>query len=152
MLANITYKDHKTDRALQQLVGASYGLKARLQKRGIGSPRFTIKSAAASIWTLLTRDNSTKYANIELRKAGIQIGFKSILETYVWAIPYDRLYIQVGREETILTDGNLWIGFTPAQDMQKFLQKIKLDQSAYENTENRRPRKHGSDSTAQSDQ
>ena len=42
---------------------------------------------------LLDLDHNTNYCNIELRPGGIIVGFRSILETYAWIVPYARLSI-----------------------------------------------------------
>ncbi len=92
-IKNISYKDASLSSEIDTLVGKPFTLTERLQMGGIGSPRFMIQEASASIMALLNLDQNTNYCNIELRPGGVIVGFRSILETYAWVAPFARLGI-----------------------------------------------------------
>ena len=101
MIRNISYKDTSVRSEIDSLVGRPYPLTDRIRMGGIGSPRFLIRESSAPIMALLTLDHNTNYCNMELRPGGIIVGFRSILETYAWIVPYARL--SVTRSEGIVS-------------------------------------------------
>ncbi len=93
MTKNISYKDKAVRSEINALVGKPFAMFERFRMGGIGSPRYTIREASANIMSLLNLDHNANYCNIELRPGGIIVGFRSILETYAWIMPYARLSI-----------------------------------------------------------
>ena len=53
MLYNISYKDPKIEREINELVGKSYSLIENLKKGGIGSPKLFITRCSAAIYDLI---------------------------------------------------------------------------------------------------
>jgi hypothetical protein len=66
---------------------------------GNGSPKFVINDASKQILELLGKDRYINYCNIELRPNGIMLGFRSILESMAWIVPYEdlRLFYENGQ-------------------------------------------------------
>ena len=87
MLFNISYKDLKIERKINELVGKPYSLLERITKKGIGSPKLFITRCSKEIYDLLHVNESVKFCNIEMRPNGIIIGFQSPLEVYALVIP-----------------------------------------------------------------
>lgn len=44
-------------------------------------------------------DNNRNQCNIEMRPQGIIVGFRSLLESYAWIIPYYKLVLYKGKAE-----------------------------------------------------
>lgn len=91
MLFNISYKNLKIERQINELVGKPYSILERITKGGIGSPKLFITRCSPAIYDLLHVNESVKFCNIEMRPKGILIGFQSRLEVYVLVIPYYKL-------------------------------------------------------------
>ena len=93
MIKNNSYNDKAVRSDINALVGKPFPMIERFRMGGIGSPRYNIQEASAHIMSLLNLDHNTNYCNIELRPGGIIVGFRSILETYAWIVPFTRLSI-----------------------------------------------------------
>lgn len=93
MLVNISHNDKKIKKTIADLVGKPFGILENLRLKGIGSPRVVILKASQEISSILNKNNSIKYANIELRPNGILIGFQSQLEVYALVIPFYKLVV-----------------------------------------------------------
>jgi len=93
MLYNISYKDLKIEREINELVGKPFTILESIKKGGIGSPKLFITRCSSTIYDLLHVNNSAKFCNIELRPKGILIGFQSRLDIFVLAIPFYKLVI-----------------------------------------------------------
>lgn len=93
MLFNISYKDLKVERQINDLVGQPFSILERFSKGGIGSPKLFITRCSSEIYDLLHINESVKFCNIELRPNGIIIGFQSRLEIYALVIPYYKLVV-----------------------------------------------------------
>jgi hypothetical protein len=93
MLYNISYKDLKIEREINELVGKPFSILDNVKKGGIGSPKLFITRCSKEIFDLLHVNESVKFCNIELRPKGILIGFQSRLDVYVLVIPYYKLVI-----------------------------------------------------------
>ncbi|MBT8350232.1 MAG: hypothetical protein KJO26_03220 [Deltaproteobacteria bacterium] len=91
MICNISYNDRELKEKVREAVGPPFSWKERYRMGGNGSPRFVITEASKPIADLLERDNRINYCNIELRGNGIIVGFRAILETYGWIIPWQKL-------------------------------------------------------------
>lgn len=106
MIKNTSYNDKDIRQEINEHVGKPYSLIKRIGMRGNGSPRFRIVDASDKIGEILARNkNMINYCNMELRNGGIVVGFRSILETYSWSIPYYKLSIHsTGKKYTIYSD------------------------------------------------
>ena len=130
MLYNISYKDPKIEREINELVGKSYSLIENLKKGGIGSPKLFITRCSAAIYGLLHVNNTVKFCNIELRPKGIIIGFQSRLDVYALVIPYYKLVLfKPGNTITFHIDHHyISIDYSKnSKGVQKFINKLELD-------------------------
>lgn len=96
MIKNLSYNSKKINALLLELVGRPFSFIERLKLGGIGSNKLVIADASKEIVELLRLDNNVNYCNIEIRKNGLIIRFKSLLETYGLIIPYYKLIIYKG--------------------------------------------------------
>ena len=130
MLYNISYKDPKIEREINELVGKSYSLIENLKKGGIGSPKLFITRCSAAIYDLLHVNNTVKFCNIELRPKGIIIGFQSRLDVYALVIPYYKLVLfKPGNSITFHIDHHyISIDYSKnSKGVQKFISKLEMD-------------------------
>ena len=135
MLFNISHNDPKIKKTINDLVGKPFGILENLKLKGIGSPKLMILKASQEIASILNRNNSTKFSNIELRPNGIIIGFQSQLEVYALVIPFYKL--------VVFRPGN-WITFHIdhhfiSVDASKNSQKIKEFMAKIENQKLKQP-------------
>jgi hypothetical protein len=77
MLFNISNKNLKTEKQINDLVGKPFSLIENLKRGGIGSPKLFITRCSAAIYDLLHVNESVKFCNIEIRPKGSIIGFQS---------------------------------------------------------------------------
>jgi hypothetical protein len=96
MIKNLSYNSKKIKTLLFELVGRSFSFLERLKLRGIGSSKLIITDASKEIIELLRLDNNINYCNIEIRKNGVIVRFRSLLETYGLVIPFYKLIIFKG--------------------------------------------------------
>jgi hypothetical protein len=130
MLYNISYKDPKIEREINELVGKSYSFIENIKKGGIGSPKLFITRCSAAIYDLLHVNNTVKFCNIELRPKGIIIGFQSRLDVYALVIPYYKLVLfKPGNTITFHIDHHyISIDYSKnSKGVQKFINKLELD-------------------------
>ena len=99
MIKNLSYNSKKNKKLLLENVGRPLSFMERLKLRGIGSNKLVITDASKEIVDLLRLDNNINYCNIEIRKNGIIIRFRSLLETYGLIIPYYKLVIYKGESK-----------------------------------------------------
>ena len=97
MLVNISYKDPKQKKEIDDLVGKPFSLQNRWKMRGIGSGKLVISSSSIEIHNLLILDNNINTCSIEIRPMGIIVRFRSLLETYGLIIPYFKLKLYKGK-------------------------------------------------------
>ena len=130
MLYNISYKDPKIEREINELVDKSYSLIENLKKGGIGSPKLFITRCSAAIYDLLHVNNTVKFCNIELRPKGIIIGFQSRWDVYALVIPYYKLVLfKPGNSITFHIDQH-YISVDCSKNskgVQKFINKLELE-------------------------
>lgn len=96
MLINISYNDPKIKSKIKSLVGSPYSFFERLKIGGVGSRNLKIVDCSVKIKNILDLDNNLNRCNIEIRKNGIIIFFRSLLETYGLIIPFYKLNIFKG--------------------------------------------------------
>ena len=99
MVKNLSYNSKKIKTLLFETVGRPLSLIERFKLRGIGSNKLVITDASKEIVDLLRLDNNINYCNIEIRKNGIIIRFRSLLETYGLIIPFYKLVIYKGESK-----------------------------------------------------
>ena len=99
MIKNLSYNSKKNKALLFELVGRPLSLIERFKLKGIGSNKLIITDASKEIVELLRLDNNINYCNIEIRKNGIIIRFRSLLETYGLIIPYYKLVVYKGESK-----------------------------------------------------
>lgn len=132
MLYNITYKDLKIEREINELVGKPFSIIENLKKVGIGSPKLFITRCSATIYDLLHVNNTVKFCNVELRPNGIVIGFQSRLDVYALAIPYYKLVLfKPGNTVTFHVDHH-YISIDCSKNSKgayKFVEKLELEKA-----------------------
>ena len=96
MLRNISYNNPKIKKEIESAVGSSFNILERIKMKGIGSSNLEIVDCSEEIKNLLILDNNNNKCNIEIRKKGLIVFFRSLLETYGLIIPYYKLKIFKG--------------------------------------------------------
>jgi hypothetical protein len=128
MLVNVSYNNKEINRRIDAEVGKPFGLKERIKYAGIGIGRLVITEASVQINNLLILDNNRNVCGIEMRPAGIIVGFRSLLESYALVIPYYKLSLYKGRaEEYSIYRDNYYIKFQArAKDksIHRFVKKV----------------------------
>lgn len=105
MLENVTYKSPDLDRRISEMVGRPFDYWTRLRLGGIGSPKLRIIDSSNSVKKLLELDNNLDTCNVEFRPSGIILRFRSLLETYAWVVPFNRLSVARQGNNYVLQDG-----------------------------------------------
>jgi hypothetical protein len=130
MLYNISYKDPKNEREINELIGKPFSIIANIKKGGIGSPKLYITRCSQEIYDLLHVNNTVKFCNIELRPNGIIIGFQSRLDIYALVIPYYKLVLfKPGNTVTFHIDHH-YISVDCSKNskgVQKFIKKLEME-------------------------
>ena len=96
MLRNISYNDHKIKKEINEMIGEPFTFFERIKMNGIGSSNLRIKECNSEIENLFKLDNNDNRCNIEIRKKGIIVRFRALLETYALIIPYYKLKLFKG--------------------------------------------------------
>tara|TARA_B100001094_G_scaffold137707_1_gene133384 strand:- start:2431 stop:2832 length:402 start_codon:yes stop_codon:yes gene_type:complete len=96
MLRNISYNDHKIKEEIVKMIGQPFSFFERIKMNGIGSSNLKIQRCSSEIENLLNLDNNDNKCNIEIRKKGIIVRFRALLETYALIIPYYKLKLFKG--------------------------------------------------------
>ena len=96
MLRNISYNDHKLKEEISKIVGEPFSFFERIKMNGIGSSSLRIQGCNSEIENLLNLDNNDNRCNIEIRKKGIIVRFRALLETYALIIPFYKLKLFKG--------------------------------------------------------
>lgn len=126
MIKNLSYNSKKINTVLLELVGRPFSFIERLKLGGIGSNKLVIADASKEIVELLRLDNNVNYCNIEIRKNGLIIRFRSLLETYGLIIPYYKLIIYKGESNiySLYKDTNYIKFFVDNKSTSLFMKKI----------------------------
>ena len=134
MLLNLSYKDNKLKSKINKEVGSKFNIFEKLKLGGNGSPKLLITDCSSNINELLSLNNNIKNCNIELRKKGIIIRFRSLLETYGLIIPYYKLKIFKGKKDEIsLYKDNFSIKLNiNGKDVKDFFEKLKNQKYNFE--------------------
>ena len=134
MLLNLSYKDKKIKSKINKVVGDEFNFIEKFKLRGNGSPKLLISECSSNIDELLSLNNNIKKCNIELRKKGIIIRFRSLLETYGLIVPYYKLKIFKGKKNEIsLYKDNFSVKLKiVGKDVKNFFKKLKEQKYKYE--------------------
>ena len=134
MLLNLSYKDKKIKSNINKEVGDEFNFIEKFKLRGNGSPKLLISDCSSNIDELLSLNNNIKKCNIELRKKGIIIRFRSLLETYGLIVPYYKLKIFKGKKDEIsLYKDNFSVKLKIiGKDVKDFFKKLKEQKYNYE--------------------
>ena len=134
MLLNLSYKDKKIKSKINREVGNEFNFIEKFKLRGNGSPKLLISECSSNIDELLSLNNNIKKCNIELRKKGIIIRFRSLLETYGLIVPYYKLKIFKGKKNEIsLYKDNFSVKLKiVGKDVKNFFKKLKEQKYKYE--------------------
>ena len=134
MLLNLSYKDKKIKSKINKEVGDEFNFIEKFKLRGNGSPKLLISECSSNIDELLSLNNNIKKCNIELRKKGIIIRFRSLLETYGLIVPYYKLKIFKGKKNEIsLYKDNFSVKLKiVGKDVKNFFKKLKEQKYKYE--------------------
>ena len=126
MIKNLSYNSKKINALLLELVGRPFSFIERLKLGGIGSNKLVIADASKEIVELLRLDNNVNYCNIEIRKNGLIIRFRSLLETYGLIIPYYKLIIYKGESNiySLYKDTSYIKFFVDNKSTSLFMKKI----------------------------
>ena len=126
MIKNLSYNSKKNNILLLELVGRPFSFIERLKLGGIGSNKLVIADASKEIVELLRLDNNVNYCNIEIRKNGLIIRFRSLLETYGFIIPYYKLIIYKGESNiySLYKDTSYIKFFADNKSTSLFMKKI----------------------------
>ena len=135
MIKNLSYNSKKINLVLLELVGRPFSFIERLKLGGIGSNKLVIADASKEIVELLRLDNNVNYCNIEIRKNGLIIRFRSLLETYGLIIPYYKLIIYKGESNiySLYKDTNYIKFYSDNKSTSLFMKKIIRLKSDYLN-------------------
>ena len=96
MLRNISYNDHKIKEEITKKIGQPFSFFERIKMNGIGSSNLRVLGCNSEIENLLNLDNNDNRCNIEIRKKGIIVRFRALLETYALIIPFYKLKLFKG--------------------------------------------------------
>ena len=135
MIKNLSYNSKKNKKLLLEIVGRPLSFIERLKLRGIGSNKLVITDASKEIVDLLRLDNNINYCNIEIRKNGIIIRFRSLLETYGLIIPFYKLVIYKGESKiySFYKDKHYVKFFVDNESTTFFIKKIIRLKTDYKN-------------------
>ena len=135
MVKNLSYNKKKIKVLLFNEVGRPLSFMERLRLGGIGSNKLVITDASKEIIELLKLDNNINYCNIEIRKKGLIIRFRSLLETYGLIIPYYKLVIFKGESKiySFYKDKHYIKFLVENKSTTSFLKKITKLKTEYQN-------------------
>ena len=105
MLYNTTYTNKEDQKAIDKLVGVSYGFLERIKLRGVGSKRMIIEEVSPNLRTIINNVADINYASIELRSKGILIYITKGLSNFTWAVPFYQLVIYKTNGSSIHAQG-----------------------------------------------
>ena len=134
MIRNVSYNNKEISNEINDLIGKPFGVVDRIKMRGIGSQRLLITDASPEIKKLLKLDNNTNHCNIELRSRGIIVRFRSILNTFGWAIPYYKLNLFKNADHFAIYADSDFIRIQPAHNERfddKYFRKMMELKAAY---------------------
>lgn len=93
MIFNLTYRDKHILLEVERQVGKPVEFLKRLKMKGVGSPGLLIVDCDPEISSRLPGNDTIRKCNIELRPAGLIVGFGLRQQNFGWVIPYNQLSI-----------------------------------------------------------
>ena len=93
MLRNLSYKDLEIEKEINSLVGKKFDFLEKIKMGGVGSKKLLIKKSDNQVYEILSNSYNLNECNIEIRKKGIIIYFRSRQSTYGLIIPFYKLII-----------------------------------------------------------
>ena len=127
MILNISYHTRELKEEIDTAIGKPFPVLQRLKMKRIGSQRYQVLQASATLQELFNRDGSLNVCNIELRQGGIILRFRSRQETYGWMVPYYLLTVYKTEDTFSLFGGTEYIKVIPAHNAsldQEFMRKL----------------------------
>ena len=127
MIYNISYNNNNIISKIENDIGKPLSLSQKFLIGGSGSPKLYITECSSEIKKYLNKDNNINTCIIEIRKRGIIVMFKSILETYALTIPFFKLNIYKGKsnEYSIYKDNHYVKILANTKAVHGFMKKIK---------------------------
>ena len=114
MILNVSYNNRDSKDKIIEQVGRPFRFLEKIREGLYGSQRFLIMESSPEIEKLLNLDNNLNHCNIELRRKGIILRFRSILNTYGWVIPFDALEIYRYSSHYAIFAGEQYVKIRPA--------------------------------------
>jgi len=135
VIINLSYNRPKIKTILFELVGRPLSFIESFKIRGIGSNKLVITDASHEIIDLLKLDNNINYCNIEIRKNGVVVRFRSLLETYGFILPYHKLVIYKGESKvySFYNDNNFIKFLAENKSTHLFIKKVTTLKNDYLN-------------------
>jgi len=93
MIFNVSYKSKAVDSEINELVGRPFSFMERIRMRGVGTSKMEIMEISVNLGRYFQERSGSRFCYLELRPAGLLVGFQSHLKTYVLAIPFHQLSI-----------------------------------------------------------
>ena len=133
MLRDLSYKDLKIEKEINNLIGKEFDLLDKIKRRGVGSRKLLIKKADNKIYDLLSKSYSLNDCNIEIRSKGVMVYFKSKQSTFGLAIPYYKLIIfKIGADHYTINFNEFFLKIRiKNKSDHKFLKKISEEKANY---------------------
>ncbi len=125
---NTTYNNPKTDKEIETIVGKPFSFIEKIKMGGSGSPRFKLTTSDIKTTQILSYDNNTNFATLEIRKAGVIIYFRAILESYSITIPFRSLSIFYSDKALNIYCNSHKFALTPSEkgiNYKKFIRKLQ---------------------------
>lgn len=132
MLLNVSSQRKENKNLIKAKVGEPFGLFERIKMRGIGSQKFISSSSNKEIEALFDEQTGLNHCNIELRKKGLIVWFRSKTRSWVVIMPYSTTTVVVSNGRLTLYSQKWKLKFRPASSKKiehSFIQKI-LEQKA----------------------
>ncbi len=127
VIYNVSYKDKKIQRQIEDEVGPSISILERFRMKGVGSQRFQIIQASFDIGNYIV-ENKLNFCNIELRSLGLVLYFRYKNENYVFPIAYRKLSFYQNGENISIYKNSSFVKLIPAQNKaldSTFVKKIQ---------------------------
>ena len=127
-LFNVSYTNPEVKEEINALVGRPFGFLQRIRMGSIGSQRFLLTEVDDSLRAELPVGERSIFCNIGLRPRGLQIWFPVRLHTYLLALPFKSLKLEIDQAQVILSDHDHKLTLTPAHNAPlnvAFIDKIK---------------------------
>jgi len=93
MIFDLTYRDKHILLEVEKQVGKPFGFTQRFKMNGNGSPGLMVSDCDPEISSCLPSNGTMRKCNIELRPAGIIVGFGKKQQNFGWVIPYNHLSV-----------------------------------------------------------